>query len=49
MHHLGIVGREPTIKIPPCLTQHPHGIHEKEGFYLEASRKKVRRYDTTRL
>jgi len=27
----------------------PKGIHEKEQFWLEERRKRVRRYDTTRL
>jgi len=38
--------REPIINTPPHLYWHPKGIHEKEQFWLEEHRKRVRRYDT---
>jgi hypothetical protein len=41
-------GREPTINIPPHLSRHPNGIHEKERFWFKKRRDQVRRYDTTR-
>jgi hypothetical protein len=41
-------GREPTINAPPHLSRHPNGLREKERFWLEERRKRVRRYDTTR-
>jgi len=40
-------GREPTINAPPHLSRHPNGIHEKEQFWLEERRNRVRRYDTS--
>jgi len=40
-------GREPTINTTPHLSQHPKGIHEKEQFWFEEWRNRVRRYDTT--
>jgi len=41
-------GREPTVNTPPHLSRHPKGIREKERFWLEERRKRVKRYDTTR-
>jgi hypothetical protein len=41
-------GREPFINTPPHLSRHPKGIRNKERFWLEERRKRVRRYDTTR-
>jgi len=41
-------GREPIVNTPPHLSRHPKGIREKERFWLEERRKRVRRYDTTR-
>ena len=41
--------REPIIDTPPHLSRHPKGIREKERFWLGEHRKRVRRYDTTRL
>ena len=35
-------GREPIINTPPLLLQHPKGIREKERFWLEERRKRVR-------
>lgn len=39
--------REPIIKILPHFLQHPKEICEKERFWLEEHRKRVRRHDTT--
>jgi hypothetical protein len=41
-------GTEPIINTPPHLSRHPMGIREKQRFWLEESRKSVRRCDTTR-
>jgi hypothetical protein len=41
--------RVPNVNTPPHLSRHPKGIREKERFWLEERRKRVRRYDTTRL
>ena len=41
-------GREPIINTPPLLSRHPKRIREKERFWLEERRKRVRRCDTTR-
>jgi len=38
---------EPIINMLPHLSRHPERIHEKERFWLEVHRKRVRRYDTT--
>jgi len=42
-----IEGREPTIRIWPHLSRHHNSIRKNERQYLEARRKKVRRYVTT--
>jgi len=41
-------GRELIINTLPQLSRHPNGIREKEQFWLEERRKRVRRYHTTR-
>ena len=43
-----LASSEPTIDIPPHLSQHAKGICEKERFWLEEPRKEVRRFDTAR-
>jgi hypothetical protein len=35
-------GRQPIINTPPHLAWHPKGIREKERFWLEKRRKRVR-------
>jgi len=41
-------GRLAIISTPPHLSRNPKGIREKEQFWLEERRKRVRRCDTTR-
>jgi hypothetical protein len=41
--------REPIVHTPPHLLQHPKGICEKERLWLAEHRKRLRKYDTTRL
>jgi hypothetical protein len=41
-------GREPIVYTLPHLSRHPKGFREKERFWLEERRKRVRRYVTTR-
>jgi hypothetical protein len=43
-----VESREPTVNTPPHLSRHPNGIHEKERFWFEEGRNRVRKYDTTR-
>jgi len=38
-------GSEPIINTPPHLPRHPKGMREKERFWLEERRKRVRGYD----
>jgi len=38
-------GRQPIINILPHLAWHLKGIHEKERFWLEDCRKRVRGYE----
>jgi hypothetical protein len=40
-------GREPIINTLLHLSRHINGIHEKESFWFEDRRHRVRRYDTT--
>jgi len=40
-------GRAPTINTPQHLVWHWNRIHEKERFWFEEHRNRVRRYDTT--
>jgi hypothetical protein len=42
-------GREPIITLRRTSRGFPNGIREKERFWLEECRKRVGRYDTTRL
>jgi len=41
--------REPIVDTLLHLSRHPKEIHEKERFWLLERRKRVRRYDTTKL
>jgi hypothetical protein len=41
-------GIEPIINTPPHLLRHAKGIREKERFWLQERRKRVRGCDTTR-
>jgi hypothetical protein len=41
--------KEPIVNTPPHLSRHSKTNDEKERVWLEEHRKRVRRYDTTRL
>jgi len=48
MHHLeAIVMKRWTINTPPHLPRHPNRIHEKERFWFNQHRNRVRSYHTT--